>query len=370
MTRSSRFPSPGQLPVSGIDHMLFHCRTGFEGDCAAEITDTASELGIAGYCRAVPGSALASVHPAAEAVLPDALWQPVLGLIFPRLAVAGIAELPDLPEKDRVGAIAGAFDWTRLPPSGLILESPDTNEGRAVARFLRGFRTPLAQGLEYAGLTLSDKPNVPWLRFCFPDSGHVHIGVTPAGRPFDWRAGVPRLRLSREAPSRSALKLEEGLLRLLGPGERERFLTPGDTAVDLGAAPGGWSWVLAKRGLDVTAVDNGPLDNELLATGMVRHLRADGFTFRPERPVDWMVCDMVDKPVRVAELAGQWLQRGDCRHALFNLKLPMKQRFRESRAMLQRAANRAESGGRRVRTTCRHLYHDREEVTVFMTTEA
>lgn len=368
MTDSPRHPSPDRLPVSGFDHLLFHCRPGFEGDCAAEITESAAELGIAGYCRAAPDSGLTVFHPAADPILPGDTWRAASGRIFPRLAVAGIAERPDLPENDRVGAIVGLFDWPRLGPVRLALESPDTNEGRAVARFLRRFRTPLARGLESAGLQSAGEDHAPWLRFCFPDSRHVYIGVTPGGQPFDWPAGIPRLKLLREAPSRSALKLEEALLRLLGPAERERFLAPGHTAVDLGAAPGGWSWVLAKRGIDVTAVDNGPMDEDLLATGMVEHLRADGFTFRPERPVDWMVCDMVDKPARVAELAGQWLQRGDCRHAVFNLKLPMKQRFRETRSLLQRAVNRAESAGRRVRLTCRHLYHDREEITAFMTT--
>ena len=53
-------------------------------------------------------------------------------------------------------------------------------------------------------------------------------------------AKLMRLRLSPEAPSRSALKLEEALLRFCGRGR-----PPGlHTAVDLGAAPGGWIGVL------------------------------------------------------------------------------------------------------------------------------
>ena len=34
---------------------------------------------------------------------------------------------------------------------------------------------------------------------------------------------------------------------------------------------------------------------QVMATEMVQHLKADGFTWRPQRPVDWMVCDMVEQ---------------------------------------------------------------------------
>ena len=56
--------------------------------------------------------------------------------------------------------------------------------------------------------------------------------------------GIPRLRLPG-APSRSAAKLEEALLYFLGD-EAERLLRGGMSAVDLGAAPGGWTWILAR----------------------------------------------------------------------------------------------------------------------------
>ena len=47
-----------------------------------------------------------------------------------------------------------------------------------------------------------------------------------------------------------ALKLEEAMLRFLGRGK-----PPGlHTAVDLGAAPGGWSWQLARLGIDLLQV--------------------------------------------------------------------------------------------------------------------
>ncbi|MBK6435110.1 MAG: hypothetical protein IPF83_04000 [Rhodanobacteraceae bacterium] len=36
---------------------------------------------------------------------------------------------------------------------------------------------------------------------------------------------------------------------------------------------------------------------------MVDHLRADGFRYQPNKAVEWMVCDMVEQPIKVA---GGW----------------------------------------------------------------
>ncbi|HSH69648.1 MAG TPA: 23S rRNA (cytidine(2498)-2'-O)-methyltransferase RlmM, partial [Deferrisomatales bacterium] len=180
--------------------------------------------------------------------------------------------------------------------------------------------------------------------------------------------GIPRLRHSREAPSRSALKLEEALKFFLGE-DGERLLRPGMRAVDLGAAPGGWSWVLARRGLQVVAVDNGPLGRGALDTGLVDPLRADGYTYRPERPVDWLVCDMVAPPARVAKLVGLWARRGLCRRAVFNLKLPSGDRLAELRRCEAIIRRELAAGGGSCELRFKHLYHDREELTGYLAVE-
>jgi hypothetical protein len=77
--------------------------------------------------------------------------------------------------------------------------------------------------------------------------------------------------------------------------------------------------------------------------------------------VDWLVCDMVEKPARVVELVVQWFASGWCRAAIFNLKLPMKRRFQawaEARLALTAAV------GASYAVRARQLYHDREEITV------
>ena len=152
-------------------------------------------------------------------------------------------------------------------------------------------------------------------------------------------------------------------MTFLTEDERLRLLKPGMRAVDLGAAPGGWTWQLARRGLSVTAIDNGLLRGGVAHDPLVEHLRADGLTWRPRRAVDWMVCDMVEQPSRIAALVAAWITEGACERSIFNLKLPMKKRYAEVEhcaALIDHALSR-----RRLRHTLRfkQLYHDREEIT-------
>ena len=138
---------------------------------------------------------------------------------------------------------------------------------------------------------------------------------------------------------------------------------PGLHAVDLGAAPGGWTWQLAHRGMRVTAVDNGPMKGSVVDDPLVTHLREDGLTWRPRRPVDWLVCDIVQQPIRIAELVARWIADGAARRAIFNLKLPMKKRYDEVQRCEARIDEIVEGAAVRADLRLRQLYHDREEVT-------
>ncbi|MGI9574096.1 23S rRNA (cytidine(2498)-2'-O)-methyltransferase RlmM [Alloalcanivorax xenomutans] len=334
------------------------CRPGFESDLAAELSDRAADLGAAGYPQAQPDSGCV-------------FWEnlqgdpaPILesGLIFARTFYPLVAAFDDLPERDRIGAL-----WPELKRNGpyteLYLEHADTNDRRELAGFLRGFRKALEPRLRKEGLLRSHAGQR--LHLYFDDSRHGHIGVSPARLPLP-EGGIQRLRLAPEAPSRSALKLEEAMLRFLGRGRPEGV----HTAVDLGAAPGGWSWQLARLGIKVTGIDHGRLDTRLLEEYPVRHVSADAFTWRPERPVDLVVCDVVDKPARTQSLMLKWLTQGWARTALFNLKLPMARRYRESRVLLERLAEGLEKQGLAARINAAHLYYDREEITVWVDTRA
>ena len=348
---------------AALPGLLLYCRAGFEKECAQDITQAAANHGVTGWCKAVPDSAWVLFQPA-EAAGATALRKRLKfeELCFARQMVF-VTQPLKLSAENRLPPLVEAAHALPGPFSSLWLETADTNEAKELSGFCRKFEPHLKKALSHDGLLKTDNLRLPRLHVFFTDSTTAWMGISQPGNSSNWPMGIPRLKMPREAPSRSTLKLAEALLELLSEQERVQ-LRPGRRAVDLGASPGGWTWQLTSRGMKVTAVDNGPMDKALMETGLVEHLRADGFTFRPRHPVDWLVCDMVEKPARVVDLMARWFERGDCRAAIFNLKLPMKRRFEEialARAVLRERLSRREGAWRIV---ARQLYHDREEATL------
>lgn len=268
-----------------------------------------------------------------------------------------------LGDRDRVTPIASALSALRIFAGGLgeiWVEHPDTNEGKSLSSLGRAIESRIAAAV---GLQAGAKTRGHAFLL---DKQSAHVGLTVIGSSSPWRLGIPRLRMPGEAPSRSTLKLAEALMFFLD-GYEEEFLKPGMRAVDLGAAPGGWTWQLIHRGLHVTAVDNGNLKGELRDNALVKHLRQDGFHFQPKRPVEWLVCDMVEQPIRIAKLVGDWVASETAQHAIFNLKLPMKKRLAELERCRALLAERMNESGANYHLAFRQLYHDREEVTGFLT---
>jgi 23S rRNA (cytidine2498-2'-O)-methyltransferase len=186
----------------------------------------------------------------------------------------------------------------------------------------------------------------------FADFGRAYVARAALAH------GQGRMADDDLAPSRSYLKVEEAYI-LLG-----REPQPGETVVDLGAAPGGWSYSAAKRGARVLAIDNGPLKGGALDNPLIEHRREDAFKFAPSpgETYDWLFCDMVEEPHNVLRnivepwLAGRW-----CRRFVINLKfgrvdpLGLLAELRATGSTLAKHSPQAR---------IRHLYHDREELTV------
>ena len=355
--------------MAGAEGLLCYCRAGFEPELAAELVDKAALGGLPAHARTDRNSGYVVLAGADGAALSRAL--PFDGLVFARQKLRLLADLRALPPGDRIAPILDALPLDalathardgRAPFGMLLVEHPDSDADKPLAGLARSFANALRPALRKAGLLASaDRPGATRLHACFVAGDHLLLAASDPSDSAPWPLGIPRLRLHPEAPSRSALKLEEALLVLLDAPARTHLLQPGMRAADLGAAPGGWTWVLARHGLQVTAIDNGPLRPHLFDTGLVEHLRADGFAWRPPRPLDWMVCDMVEQPRRVASRMAEWLREGWCRQAIFNLKLPMKKRWEETRLCLDLVRTEA---GVPMALSARQLFHDREEITV------
>ncbi|MFO0694992.1 MAG: 23S rRNA (cytidine(2498)-2'-O)-methyltransferase RlmM [Polyangiales bacterium] len=184
--------------------------------------------------------------------------------------------------------------------------------------------------------------------------GEAYVGGVESGLAIS-RApgGRARMKLGADRPSRAARKVEEALAWLGdSPG-------PGELCVDLGAAPGGWTWVLLEKRAHVIAVDPAKLRPDLMQRKGLRHVMDSAFTFVPDEPIDWLFCDMAWRPLEVAQLLAKWGRRRWARTLVANVKLPMKKKaemVEEVRAIV------ASGGWTRIRT--RQLYHDREEITM------
>lgn len=348
--------------IPPADHrLLAWCRPGFEAECAQELGQHDTTRGGGGYARAERGSGfvefvtLDATRATALAHAPGAR-----GLIFARQLMQGIGQVDDLPHQDRLSALMPFIEADERSWCDAWIESPDSDSGRVLSALCRALNAALITRLKRDKRLDRGSPWRLHVALLSPTRARVAASETATSAP--WPGGIPRLRFPRGAPSRSTLKLEEAFLTLLDEHERVAWLKPGQTAVDLGAAPGGWTWQLVRRSIRVQAVDNGPMDAELMATGLVEHRREDGFRYQPPRAVDWLVCDMVEQPRRVAARMAEWLAGGWCRQAVFNLKLPMKKRFEEVQSCLD-LLRKACAGALDLRA--RQLYHDREEITVF-----
>lgn len=159
------------------------------------------------------------------------------------------------------------------------------------------------------------------------------------------------------APSRSFLKVQEAYA-ILGIEPQV-----GETVADLGAAPGGWSFSAAKRGAVVTAIDNGPLKNGAANNKNIIHLPDDAFKFQPEAGTrfDWLFCDMVEQPHHVMRQIEKWLANRWCWHYVINLKFG-----RVNPVELIKEVNAPTScfSKHSFSFQVKHLFHDRNEITI------
>jgi len=137
----------------------------------------------------------------------------------------------------------------------------------------------------------------------------------------------------------------------------------GAEGLDVGASPGGWSWVLAHAGARVTAVDPGELDPRVAALDAVTHLKVRAETLAFADPqFDWVVNDMNVDPPLAAEVLLQvrpWLREGA--RCVTTLKLAGRSR---PLGVLAEFVSRLEPGYEM--EASQHLYSNRQEVTLLL----
>ena len=364
-----------------MKQIMLYCRAGFESETGAEFAALAEKYENWGYVRAQRDQGYAVYETYQQEDAEALAMVPIKSLIFARQLVYG--DTINFDPEDRIGPILAQL--AELGPfSELRMETPDTNEGKSLNRLAKKLSVPLTKALQKQGKLVKD-PQAPVLNICLLAGTQAFVGTSIVGRHSPYINGIMRLRVPSAAPSRSTLKLDEALLSFFSQAELEARMRAGMKAVDLGACPGGWTYQLVRRGLFVSAVDNGSMAESLMETGQVKHYREDGFGYEPKRkpvawinkqfangkrlkwpenpPSEWMVCDMADKPRRVIHMLIDWFEQGNTRNAVVNLKLPMKSRWEEVKTCLDILRDELQPG---MVVKAKHLYHDREEITVFV----
>ncbi|RUR12936.1 SAM-dependent methyltransferase [Legionella sp. km772] len=122
-------------------------------------------------------------------------------------------------------------------------------------------------------------------------------------------------------PNRAYLKLWEALTLL------NKYPKKGDLALDLGASPGGWTYVMQSLGAQVTAIDKAPLAPRIANLPGVHFLQQSAFALEPEQctiTYDWVLSDVACYPERAYNLIMKWIKSEKVKQLIFTIKLQGK----------------------------------------------
>jgi 23S rRNA (cytidine2498-2'-O)-methyltransferase len=100
-------------------------------------------------------------------------------------------------------------------------------------------------------------------------------------------------------PSRAYLKLWETFQRI------GKIPNKNSICIDLGASPGGWSWVLSKLAKEVIAIDKADLAPDLLLNSKVKYIKEDILNlkwFSYLKNCSWLFCDAALSPDKIVPL--------------------------------------------------------------------
>ncbi len=118
---------------------------------------------------------------------------------------------------------------------------------------------------------------------------HGYMGLSHAENNLsDWAGGARRLKREKGQISRAEFKLTEAL-------ELFKMSLPNNgKALDLGAAPGGWTRLLLKQSMHVTAVDPADLNTRIKSDPAVKYIRrtADNYLSTSKERFDVILNDM------------------------------------------------------------------------------
>ncbi|MGB0911349.1 MAG: SAM-dependent methyltransferase [Nitrospirales bacterium] len=121
-------------------------------------------------------------------------------------------------------------------------------------------------------------------------------------------------------PNRAYLKLWEALTMV------QHYPTSGQFCIDVGASPGGWTWVLATLGAEVLSIDRSSLDRRISTMPGVSFQKDNAFSLSPKTftgsrdHIDWLFSDLVCYPEKLFDWVMMWVESGICDNFICTLK--------------------------------------------------
>lgn len=149
-------------------------------------------------------------------------------------------------------------------------------------------------------------------------------------------------------PSRAYLKLWEVFSRM--------NIVPSQDSVclEIGAAPGGWAWVLSQYCQKLFTIDRAPLAPQIASLKNISHKIGNAFTTKPtDYPeIDWIFSDIIAYPPKLLDWLEPWLKGQKACNFVCTIKL-------QDRKHYQVIEDFAKIPGSKLF----HLYHNKHELT-------
>lgn len=117
-------------------------------------------------------------------------------------------------------------------------------------------------------------------------------------------------------PNRAYLKLWElfSVYNIPTPDSAE--------VLEIGASPGGWSWVLSQSASRVHTVDRSALDEKMKPFTNIEHKLGDAFKLEPKdySRCTWFYSDLICTPEKIYETVCYWLENSAIRNFICTIK--------------------------------------------------
>ncbi|MHA0855279.1 SAM-dependent methyltransferase [Paenibacillus sp. CMAA1364] len=200
--------------------------------------------------------------------------------------------------------------------------------------------------------------NMDWILSVFVSQDHIYAGISLAEDNLsDWSGGAVRFQREEGQISRAKFKLLEAEKAFGIDFSVFRH------ALDIGAAPGGWTSFLLERGIHVTAVDPAKMHPSLIGHPQLKIMRKNASQVRfKDNQFDLLVCDMSWSPKQMVKLVKDLLY---CLSPGGTAIVTIKLMHKKPMALIKEVITSFEEEHLQLQYA-KQLFHNRDEITLHM----